>query len=526
MIKRRDVLRLAAGGFTIGGLALNASSAPAQVLAQATAAPPAQAPIAANPFDFSVVLDAARALARKPFKAPAAGLPDPFNNLSYEQYVAIRSRPESRIWGGDNVGFQLEPLHRGFLFASPVLLNIVENGSARRLTYRPGDFEFGKLNVAANLADIGFSGFRVLKPRDSGPPEEVAVFQGASFFRALANGQTFGVLARGLAIRTADSRGEEFPQFREIWIERPTIAANALVIHALLDSESATGAFRFTLRPGDATIIDTECTVIPRVALDNFGLASMQGTFLHGPIYRRRTDDVRPGVGDFAGLRMLTGHGEWVWRPVANRETLQVSSFIDEHPAGFGFIQPDRDFDRFQDDDQHWEMRPSLWIEPIGEWGAGSVSLVEIPSESEVNQNVVAFWRPKAPLAPLSETAYAYRQFWCWAAPNRPALASVSKTRTGKVPGGTTAAAQRRRRFLVEFVGDIFGDPKLGDFITNLAVNPGTILSSRTFLSRQRKTFRVLFDVDPAAEPLSEMRLVLESEGKPISETWLYRWTS
>jgi glucans biosynthesis protein len=36
---------------------------------------------------------------------------------------------------------------------------------------------------------------------------------------------------------------------------------------------------------------------------------------------------------------------------------------------------------------------------------------------------------------------------------------------------------------------------------------------------------RVIFDMDAGADAWSELRLVLESQGKPISETWLYRWT-
>ena len=528
MLKRRDVLKIAVGGLTaVSSVVAEAQPQPApEAGGNGTAPGPVPAPAAdSKPFDFAMVVDAARALAKKPFKAPAAPLPDPFANLGYDQYVAIRNRPEGRIWGGENIGFALEPLHRGFLFSAPMALNVVENGVPRRLVYRAGDYDFGRLAVAPNMPDIGFSGFRVLKPRDDGQSSEVAVFQGASFFRALATGQNLGVMARGLAVRTADTRGEEFPMFREMWIERPTLAANALVIHGLLDSESLTGAYRLTLRPGDATIIDTECTLFPRVAVDHIGLGAMQGTFLLGPVDRRRTDDIRPMVSEFQGLRMLTGRGEWLWRPVSNRETLQVSSFMDDNPAGFGFLQKDRDFDHFQDDDQHWEMRPSLWIEPIGEWGQGSVNLVEIPSESEVNQNVVAYWRPKTALAANSETSLAYRQFWCWSPPNRPPLASVSTTRTGKI-GGTSSAQLRRRRFLVEFTSDAFGEAKPPELAPNLTVTPGSIISVRTFISRARKTCRVLFDFDPGSEVLSEMRLVLEADGKPISETWLYRWTS
>ena len=189
--------------------------------------------------------------------------------------MAIRARPEAMIWAGDTVGFAIEPLHRGFIFSAPMQIYVLEGGAPRRLTYDRSEFDFGALQAPQNLPDLGFSGFRVLQPREGGGFADAAIFQGASFFRALARGQTLGATARGLTIRTGDPRGEEFPAFRAVWIEKPTPASNTLVIYALLDSESVTGAYRFTLRPGEATIIDTETTLVPRVAIEHFGLGAM-----------------------------------------------------------------------------------------------------------------------------------------------------------------------------------------------------------------------------------------------------------
>ncbi|GAC1334567.1 MAG: glucan biosynthesis protein [Beijerinckiaceae bacterium] len=511
MLQRRDVLKLTIGGVATGAGALISDGSP-----RAQAPNPPDAP----PFSFGMVVDLARSLAKRPFQAAANDLPSPFANLGYEQYVAIRARPDAVIWAGDNVGFAIEPLHRGFIFSAPVQIYVIEAGTARRLAYERSQFDFGALQVPQTLRDIGFSGFRVLQPRAGGGLADAALFQGASFFRAIARGQTLGASARGLTIRTGDPRGEEFPAFRAVWIEKPTLAANTLVIYALLDSESVTGAYRFTLRPGEATIIDTEATLIPRVALDHFGLGAMSAAYLFGPIDRRRTDDVRPAVCEVNGLQMLSGRDEWIWRPVANRETLQVSSFIDDNPKGFGFLMRDRDFNSYQDDDQKWETRPSLWIEPIGDWGPGSVQLVEIPSESEVNSNMVAYWRPNQPLA--QETSIAYRQFWCWAPPARPPDAAVAFSR-----GGRGAGNNRRRRFIVAFSGDVFADPqRTAGLKPVLSTTPGSITISRIYLSPERKTCRIVFDIDPGNETYSEIRLLLEAGGKTLSETWLYRWTA
>ena len=504
MWRRRDLLKFAGAGA-------------AAELAGASLSAIAQSP-QSEPFDPASVASAARALAKKPFKAPAADLPEAFTKLSYEQYIGVRRKPGTAIWFNEQAGFAIEPLHRGFAFTAPLRLNVVENGVARQLVYDAGAYDFGAAGLTPPKDDIGFSGFRVLQMHDNADPVEIAVFQGFSFFRALGRGQNLGAVARALAMRVADENGEELPVFRAVWIERPSLASNALIIHALLDSESLAGAYRFTLRPGDATIIDTECTLFARAAVENFGLGAMQASALTGPLDRRKFDDLRPEVAEVSGLQMLTGRGEWLWRPVSNRENLQISFFADQNPRGFGFIQRERRFENYLDYDQHWENRPSLWIEPIGDWGEGAVQLIEIPSESETNDNIVAFWRPKAPLAAGAEHSFAYRQFWCWSPPESPPLAVATLARSGR--------AGKRRRFTVGFTGDILADlTRAADLKPMLTAGPGAIVAMRGFLSRENKTFHVVFDLDPGNEPLCEIRLLLESGGMPLSETWLYRWT-
>lgn len=511
MIPRRDFLLLAAAG--VGAWSVEGAHA-AEQPGQPAAPPP--------PFGAATVVAMARDLAKQPHKAPATDLPAPFANLSYDQYIGLRLRPEATIWAKENVGFEIEPLARGFIFTTPVALNVVEDGVAKAVDLTAGAFDFGKLPAPAATTPISLSGFRILQVQDKNGPVEMALFQGATFMRAIAQGQRFGLTARALSIRTADPRGEEVPLIREVWIEKPSLATPVLVVHALVDSETMTGAYQFTLRPGGVTIVDTECTLFARSSpIDNYGLGGMTAMFLFSAINRKNVDDVRAAVCDVSGLQMLNGKGEWIWRPVSNPATLQVSAFLDTNPGGFGLLQRDRAFTAYQDDDQHWEWRPSLWIEPIGEWGDGNVQLIEIPTDSEVNENVVAFWRPRAPLPANGEIGFAYRQYWCWVPPNHPSLAIVTGTRGGK---GTTG---KRRKFLVEFTGDIFGDEGTWAGLKQmLSISVGTITSTQTFYSKDRKTCRVLFELDPGGEGVVEMRLVLEQDGKPVSETWLYRWTA
>ncbi|MFN3892604.1 MAG: glucan biosynthesis protein [Beijerinckiaceae bacterium] len=521
MYQRRDVLKLALVG--LGGPAMAAvSGAPAH---------PQQRPAETQPdtrqsrFDPAQVLEMARNLARQPWRKPAPDLPEPFNTLNHDQYASIERKPEAFVWRDQSTGFALEPTPRGFIFGNSLQINVVEDGVARRLAYDPADYNFGKVPAAAERKDVGFAGFRLWIRGADGSLQDFLNFQGQGYFQTVGRGQPFGASARALAVRPVDQgKGEEFPYFAAVWIERPVLAANAVVIHALLDSESVTGAFRYTMRPGDATIVDTECTLFTRAAIDNVGIAAMQGTFLFGPVDRRRGDDVRPGVYDVAGVQMHTGKDEWIWRPVANRQTIQLSAFVDENPKGFGVIQRDRDFSLFSDDDNHWEARPSVWTEPLGDWGPGHVTLIEIPAESQVNQNIIVYWRPRAPLAANSETTFSYRQWWAWNPPDRPPLATAWRSRSGRVSGSPPNA--RRRRFMVEFRGDALADVARNPEITaRVTAAQGSVMSSRLMLARHEKAARVTFDLDAGNEPNMELRLLLESAGKPISETWLYRWT-
>lgn len=469
-------------------------------------------------FDRNKLVAFARELAKRPYSAPNPGMPEGFANLNFESYITIRNRRERAIWVDNPRGFLIEPLHRGFIFQAPVLLSVIENGAVRRIVYSASRYDFGKLAAPpANIGDIGFSGFRVLSTMGEGAPREIALVQGASFLRAIARGQTFGATSRALSLKTADPRGEEFPFFRAFWIEQPS-RDDTLVVHALLDSESTCGVFSMTFRVGDVTLIDTEATILPRVALDNFGIAGMQATYLFGLTDRRIADDYRPQVNEAQGVQMIAGNGEWLWRPLANPRQLQISAFSTEAPKGFGLVMRDRDFNAYQDMDSRFELRPTLWMEPIGDWGAGTLQLVEIPSDNEIHDNIIVQWRPKEPLQPGSEFSYAYRQQWLWATPERPDLAQVSGTRLGRGP-------QRRRRFLVDFAGDKLTSQPVADITAAIWASNNGVKDHKIMPGGNGLPFRVIFDLDTGNENLIELRLALMNGNTQISETWLYRWT-
>lgn len=495
-------------------------------------------------FDPARLLEIARLLAKRPYTDSPSELPDDFSNLTYDQYIGIRAKPGSYLWHGEGRGFTVEPLHRGFIFASPVRLYAVDDGAIRRVRYARDLFDFGKPATAGQPAPgaggtppaataqaanapaapaeepLDFSGFRMYTDVPGEAPQEVAIFQGATFFRAKARGQNYGVHAHTLMLRPADAKGEELPQFRAFWIERPLAGSGVLVIHALLDSESVAGVVRFTFRTGDTAITDVEATLIPRARLDHIGIGGSTANFLFGPIRQSTVPDTRVAVHDIGGLQIHNGRSEWLWRPVDNPQTLQISAFLDVSPKGFGLLQRGRDFGAYEDDVQHFERRPSLWVEPLQEWGEGAVQLIEVPTTSEGTPNIISYWRPTQAIEAGAEARFSWRLFWCWSLPERPNLALVRGTRIGALPGS------RVRRFAVSFVGDELARPDIGTAVkVSLSASRGTVGNTRVWTYPERKLVRVLFDLDPGNEASSELRLELTAAEKPVSESWLFRWT-
>jgi glucans biosynthesis protein len=324
----------------------------------------AQAPDASKTMAFSAgdVQKQARALAAEKFVPPKIDLPKQLQDIGYDQFRDIRFKRERAIWTSAGVPFRVELFHRGFIFKDPVAIYIVADGTARRVAYSSDFFTFGpSLQPPSDGTVTDFSGFRILAPINRADAfDEFVVFQGASYFQAVAKGQGFGLSARGLALNTGAREGEEFPFFRAFWIERPPAEARAIVVHALLDSVSTTGSYRFTIRPGDATVMDVEMTLYSRVELKLAGLAPLTSMFAFGPNDRIGIDDFRTAVHDSDGLAIWNGKGEWLWRPLINPETLQISEFIDDSPRGFGLLQRHRAFADYHYPEVQYERRPSL----------------------------------------------------------------------------------------------------------------------------------------------------------------------
>jgi periplasmic glucans biosynthesis protein len=502
-----------ANSFLVLALALLA------VDARAAKPPSPDKPAAAYPFTFDTLLADAKRRAAAAYSPQRSSLPAVLDKLSPEQYRSIQFNPDAGIWRAEELPFRLELLRAHHNLQSAVTVSTVEDGMATDIVPTPAMFEMAPA-LPAQLGKVSFplSGFRLRSHINSKKVwDEFLVFQGASYFRAVAQNLLYGLSARGLAINTAEPSGEEFPVFTHFWIERPGARANSIVVYALLESESTTGAYRFTVQPGVETLMDVDFTLFPRTEMRVVGIAPLTSMFLFDETNRGRLDDYRPEVHDSDGLMIESKSGEHIFRQLANPIKLQVSTFTTEAPAGFGLVQRSRQQSDFQDFDAQYERRPSTWVEPKGEWGAGGVELVEIPSGRETNDNIVAFWRPVQPLAPGHPAHFAYRIHWC-AEPALPkSLGKTVATRSGASIDG------KRRVFLLDFVG---AGEKVDGLHLDLGASGGRISNATLMSNGALHGLRASFELDPRDADLIELRLRIMRGDRPVSETWLYRWTS
>jgi periplasmic glucans biosynthesis protein len=474
----------------------------------------------ATPFNGATVRTLARNLAQQNHKPPDSPLPEALNNLEYQAYRSIRFDPGHALWRGQGLKFTAEFFHRASLYKDRVDIFEVANGHAVPIRYSPDLFTFGK--VKPPTEDLGFAGFRLHNPINRPNYfDEICAFLGASYFRAVAKDQGYGLSARGLAIKTADPAGEEFPLFRAFWLERPGKGSDTIIVHALLDSPSAAAAFRFTIRPGRQTVFDTEMAVYPRTDITTCGFAPLTSMFLFDANDRTRFDDYREAVHDSAGLLIWDSKGEQIWRPLTNPRELQLSAFADSGPRGFGLLQRGRSFSDYQDLEAHYEKRPSLWVEPIGTWGAGLITLVEIPTNREVNDNIVAFWRPQDPLKAKGEYILNYRLHWCWSVPSASPLAQVAETRCG------LAWDQKNRQFIIDFVGGSLQRrrPDAPPAI-DIGASKGKIENATVEPNPATGGWRLSFQLVQGSEKLVELHARLKDGDTILTETWIYRWTS
>jgi len=477
---------------------------------------------AAAGFDFASVRGEARLLAAKPYESGAPDLPATWRKLTYDQYRRIQFRAEQSWWRKDGLPFELQFFHPGWLFGRPVKISEVAGGQVVPIAFAPGFFNYDGLDDGGASPVAGFAGFRILydlnKPRD-----ELGAFLGASYFRLLCQRAVYGLSARGLAINTAEPGGEEFPAFEKFWIERPVAGDRRLVLYALLDGPSVTGAYRFIITPGADTVVDVKAAVYCRRAVKVLGLAPLTSMFWFGentpPAGRVGP---RPEVHDSDGLMILSSTGEWSWRPLTNPAAARVMSFTEENPRGFGLAQRDRDFESYEDREAQYHLRPSAWVEPAGNWGRGTVRLAELPTPNEYSDNIVAFWVPETAPPAGEPLEFDYKLHW-YLDEVRPAGGWATATHVDYSPANRLA----RVTFAIDFDGPApqRAGPDSG-VQPVVSVGTGATLESATVRkdpARGRWLATFAITPDGSGKPV-ELRCFLRAAPHVLTETWTYLW--
>jgi glucans biosynthesis protein len=482
-------------------------------------------PGVAGAFGFEDVAARAQAESRRAYRPPAAALPPELTSLSYDQYRDIRFRPDRALWRREGLPFELMFFHLGGMHTQRVVMHEVVEGRVRPLRFDPADFHYGKTGLVPQWPDLGYAGFRVHYALNTPTyKDELAAFLGASYFRAVGAGQRYGLSARGLAIDTTGSaRGEEFPRFKEFWVERPAPDARTLTLHALLDSPRATGAYTFTLVPGRHSEVRVRSRLFLRQPVAMLGIAPLTSMFVHGE-NSGPSGDFRPEVHDSDGLLVAldddAGRTEWLWRPLFNPKQPLATSFQGKRLRGFGLMQRDRAFASYEDLEARYERRPSAWVVPEGSWGPGRVELLQLPTPDETGDNIVAAWVPASQPAPGQPLDLSYRIVWQGDEPEHPPSAWAVQSRVGH---GMRPLGPGEFQYVIDFAGpalDALPDEAEVQAVVTVGAN-ARLLESNAYRNDARGGWRMTLRVQRllSAQPV-ELRAFLRQEQQALTETW------
>ncbi|HUO53262.1 MAG TPA: glucan biosynthesis protein G [Rhodoblastus sp.] len=480
-------------------------------------------------FGYDDVVKRARDLAAAPYDPTPPKLPDALTRLDFDAYRDIRFKAEkSPITSGP---YRLQLFHPGFIYKRPVVVNTIRDGIATPIPYSSNLFDYGRTKFEKNLpVNLGFAGFRLHYPLNSPHgQDEIVSFLGATYFRFLGRGQSYGLSARGLSVNTGGD-DEEFPNFREFWIETSDKEPDKATILALLDSASVTGAYRFELHPGVESVMEVTATIFPRRDNVKFGMAPLTSMFFLGEGRQcwHCQDEWRSELHDSDGLLMHSGTGEWIWRPLRAPRVKVMTTFADNNIRGFGLVQRDRNFDHYQDIELMYETRPTYFVEPHGEWGEGRVELLELATKDETADNIVTYWTPNTPPPASKAFVYSYRIRSVLDAADLSPNGRVVNTwnASPKALGSNEAVDVGARRFIVDFAGGDLPYYALDPNMVEVAASATVGKVTRTILmpNPHINGFRALIDIEMPPGQSTDVRAYLHAGPKVLTETWLMPW--
>ncbi len=482
-------------------------------------------------FGYEDVIKRARELHDAPYDAKPPKLPAALSKLDFDAYREIRFKPEKSPLGPSSGPFRLQLFHLGFIYTRPVVVNTIRDGIATPVPYSPSLFDFGHTKIEKNLpVNLGFAGFRLHYPLNSPHGlDEVVSFLGATYFRFLGRGQAYGLSARGLSVNTGGD-DEEFPFFREFWIETSKKHPNKATIYALLDSASVTGAYQFDLYPGVESVMEVQATIFPRKDNVKFGLAPLTSMFFYGENHTKFHRDYRPELHDSDGLLMHERSGDWIWRPLRSAPIVTMSTFPQPSPLGYGLVQRDRHFDHYQDLDLNYQIRPTYFVQPHADWGDGRIELLELATKDETADNVVAYWTPTKPPPADKPFIYSYRIRALLEAPDLSPKGHAINTwwTAPKALGSSEQVSADERRYIVDFSGGDLGfyrnDPNMVKITAS--TDQGKILRTILVPNPHIDGFRAMIDVKFDRYQTTNMRAQLHAGKRVLTETWLMPWTA
>ena len=206
-----------------------------------------------------------------------------------------------------------------------------------------------------------------------------------------------------------------------------------------------------------------------------------------------------------------------------NPKRLLVTSFSTTNPLGFGLMQRDRSPASYEDPEAMYEHRPSVWIEPQGDWGAGRVELVQIPTPDETNDNIIAYWVPDKPVVAKQPFDFSYLMRWQMASQTPTGKGWVLQSRRGHGPGKMPDwRDQLRRRLRRPGAARPRARRQARSRSSNSAGN-AELKERNLFRNRVTGAWRMTVRIKraDAAKPI-EMRAYLKTAQDPITETWSY----